>query len=66
MRFFNSNLLYTSYKYNRGPVITGKEYLYRPFRHKNTGYKYNKGPVITGSKYLYRPSSATTLNTLYI
>jgi len=45
-------LFYTSHKHNKKPVITGSEYLYRPFKYKNTSREYNKGPVITGSKYL--------------
>ena len=65
-RFLNSNLFYTSCEYNRGPVITSKEYLYRPSRYKDIGYKYNRGPVITGSEYLCRPFSAIILNMLCI
>ena len=52
-------LFYISYKYNKKPIIIGSEYLYKPFKYKNTSYKHNKRPIITGSKYLYRPSSAS-------
>jgi hypothetical protein len=45
-------LLYTSRKYNRGPVITGSEYPCRPSRRRDTSCKYSRGPVITSSKYL--------------
>jgi len=45
-------LLYTGYKYNRGPIITSSEYLYRTPRYRDTSYKYSRGPAITGSKYL--------------
>ena len=44
--------LYTSCEYNKRPIITGSEYLYRPFGYKDTGCKYSRGPAITGSKYL--------------
>ena len=45
-------LLYTSYKYNRGPIVTGSEYLYRPSGRRNTSYKHSGGLTITGSEYL--------------
>ena len=50
MRFLNSNLLYTSYKYNRGPIITSKKYPCRPSGHKDTSHKYNKEPIITSKE----------------
>ena len=45
-------LLYTDYKYNRGPIITSSKYLYRLSRYRDTGYKYSRGLIITSSKYL--------------
>jgi len=47
-RFF----FYAGRKYNKRLIIISSEYLYRPFRYKDTSYKYSKGPIITGSKYL--------------
>ena len=44
-------LFYTSYEYNRGPIIISSKYLYRPFRYRDTSYKYNRGLVIS-NKYL--------------
>ena len=45
-------LFYAGRKYNRGPIITGSEYLCRLSRYRDTGYKYSRGPIITGNKYL--------------
>ena len=44
MCFLNSNLLYTSYKHNKGPIIINSKYLYRPSKYKK--------PTIISSRYL--------------
>ena len=50
-------LLYINREYNRGPIIISSEYLYRPFKYKDTGYKHNKEPT-TSSEYLWKPFNA--------
>jgi len=57
-------LFYISCEYNKGPIVTGNEYLYRPFGYKDTSHEHSRGPAITGSEYLWRPSgtSADHLN----
>ena len=45
-------LFYAGCEHNRGPVITGSKYLYRPSRYRDTSSKYNRGPIVTSGEYL--------------